>query len=108
MQLCDQNDLGLRAVLSQVVFLRVLVRRLQAPLGQVCASLSILAFPSEFPLVCGFQMQAFFLANQLGNVPAGLAMTVLLAGVNPTPSHSKEEVSVLRGVACSRGIWLQK
>lgn len=66
------------------------------------ASLSLLAFPSEFPVVCGFQMQGFFfLANQLGNAPAGLAMTILLAGVNPTPSHSKEEVSMLCGVACS-------
>jgi len=44
MELCDREDLGLGAALSWALFLRAVVRRLRA-LGQVCAALSILAFP---------------------------------------------------------------
>lgn len=37
-----------------------------------------------------------FPPNQFGNGPAGPAVRDLLAGVNPSPAHSKEEVSMLR------------
>lgn len=93
---------GLRALLG-VVFEGSGAKALSSSGAGACLSFHPgLCFPSGFPIVCGFHMQSFFfLADQHGNALAGLEMTILVAGVNPTPSHSKEEVSVFCGVACS-------
>lgn len=64
----DRVIRGRGCAVPSLVF-RVLVRRLTA-LEQVCVSLSILAFPSEFSIVCVFQVQGFISSKSIWECPS--------------------------------------